>query len=262
MNIKVLFLTFSSLMVINTNAQSNPRNPIVTGVKGGMNLSNISGGNKSQNIKPSFHFGGLIEFPLSYYRQFALQLELQYSNQGYNGKEIVKKDSETGEVIEKNKLDNVSLHYLNIPVLFKYYVQDNFAIEIGPQIGFLMGANGTFDLYKYNEAREYVVNNNSLLDEELDKFGYRNNNYKNFYDTVDYGISLGLSYNFDNGIFLSGKYYFGLKDIYKGDNEFTKLSVPEGAPQSLIDEVNRINKELGVKEVRNSVIQISVGYRF
>lgn len=262
MNIKLLFLTFSGMLCLNLNAQHNPRNPIVTGIKGGLNLSNVSGGNKTQEIKPSFHLGATIEFPLSYYKQYALQIEVLYSNQGYIGKEIQKLDKTTGEILEVNKLDNVNLHYLNVPVLFKYYVQDHFSFEIGPQIGFLMGANGEFDLYKYNEAREYIINNPTLLDQELDKYGYRNNNYKNFYDTLDYGLAFGLSYNFDNGIFISGRYYLGLKDIYKADNGFVKLPIPEGLPESFVNEINRINKEIDPTPVKNSVIQLSIGYRF
>ena len=262
MNLKLLFLAFSGFVGLYANGQTNPRNPIVTGVKGGLNVSNISAGSKSQNFKPSFNFGGFVEFPLSYYKQFAIQFELQYSGQGYNGKEIEKKEPGTGNVIEKNKLDNVGLHYLNVPIVIKYYVSDNFAIEVGPQIGFLMGANGTFDLYKYNEARNYVVENSSNLVNELDKNGYGNNNYKDFYDTLDYGVTFGISYNFESGVFLSGRYYLGLKDVYKADNQYSKLSVPKDAPQALVDEVARINKELGLEDVKNSVIQLSVGYRF
>lgn len=262
MNIKLVLLLFSGLVTGNINAQSNPRNPITTGVKGGLNLTNISSGAKSQDIKPSFHIGGLVEFPLSYYKQYALQIELQYSNQGYNGKEITKRDPITNEVVEKNKMDNVSLHYINIPILFKYYVSENFAIEVGPQIGFLMGANGTFDLYKFNEAREYIVDTPNGLEQELEMYGYRNNDYKNFYDTVDYGLSFGATYNLKNRMFISAKYYLGLKDIYKADNHFSKLSVPPGLPEEFEKEINRINKELDLKPTKNSVFQISVGYRF
>lgn len=262
MKIKLLLFAVSGLLSLQMHGQHNPRNPIVTGIKGGLNLSNISAGKRSQDMKPSFHLGATVEFPLSYYKKYALQIELMYSDQGYKGKEIEKRDELSGELIEKNKLDNVSLHYLNVPVLFKYYVQDQFSFEIGPQIGFLMGANGEFDLYKYNAAREYLMNYPTFLDQELDKYGYRDNNYKNFYDTLDYGLAFGLSYNFNNGMFLSGRYYLGLKDIYKADNGFVKLPITEGLPESFVNEINRINKEIDPKSVKNSVIQVSIGYRF
>nr|WP_297307497.1 porin family protein [uncultured Flavobacterium sp.] len=259
---KLFFATISGLFFINVNAQHNPRNPVVTGVKGGLNLSNISAGNYSQNIKPSFHLGAVVEFPLSYYKKTALQVEMLYSNQGYNGKEIEKKIDGAAEIIETNTLSDVTLHYLNVPVLFKYYVKDQFSIEIGPQIGFLMGAKGTYDLYEFNEAREFIIDHGSILEEELYKYGYRDNNYKNFYDTLDYGLAVGISYNFDNGFFISGRYYLGLKDIYKADNDYSKIPIFEEMPDYIIDEINKINKNLDFKDVKNSVIQVSVGYRF
>lgn len=262
MNIKLLLFALSGLVGFNANAQSNPRNPITTGFKAGLNLSNLSAGKNSQEIKPSFHVGGLIEFPLSYYKQFAVQLEIQYSNQGYNGKEYEIKDEVTGSVIEKNKLENVSLHYVNIPIMFKYYVSDNFSIELGPQLGFLMDASGSFDLFKYNPSRKYISNYESNIEYELIQNGYVDNNYRNYYEKIDYGISAGISYNFENGMFLSGRYYFGLNDIYKKDNGYSKISIPEGTPDDVIDAINKINKDLDFTAAKNSVIQISVGYRF
>src|SRR5690606_16849173 len=120
------------------------------GLKAGLNLSNLSAGNNTQEIKPSFHAGGFIEIPLSYYKKFGVQIELLYSNQGYKGKEYEVRDEITSKVTETNKLENVSLHYLNLPIMFKYYFKDNFSVELGPQIGFLMDAKGDYDIYRYN----------------------------------------------------------------------------------------------------------------
>ena len=262
MKIKLLLLAVTGMIVLNVNAQSNPKNPIVTGIKGGLNLTNLSAGKNTQETKPSFHVGGLVELPLSYYKKFALQVEVQYSNQGYKGKETEIRDETTGKVIGKNKLDNVSLHYLNVPIMIKYYFKDNFAIEVGPQIGFLMGANGSYDLYKFYESRPYFMNYQSDIDRELDANGYVSSDYKKYYDKVDYGISAGLSYNFENGFFISGRYYLGLKDVYKADNEYSKILIPEGASELAINEINKLNSELEFKQAKNTVIQISVGYRF
>lgn len=262
MKIKLLLLTAIAMVCLNVSAQSNPKNPIVTGIKGGLNLTNIAAGKNSQEMKPSFHLGGLVEMPLSYYKKVALQLEIQYSNQGYKGKEAEIRDETTNKVIGKNKLDDVSLHYLNVPIMIKYYFKDNFAIEVGPQIGFLMGANGSYDLYKFYESRSYFMNYQSDIDRELDANGYLSSDYKKYYDKVDYGISAGLSYNFENGIFISGRYYLGLKDVYKADNNYSKITIPEGASEFTINEINKLNSELEFKQAKNTVIQISLGYRF
>jgi len=262
MNKKLLIITLLGVFSLNITAQTNPKNPIVTGVKAGLNLSNLSAGNNSQEMKPSFHAGGFIEFPLTYYKKFGLQIELLYSNQGYNGKEYELRDETTLKVIETNKLENVSLHYLNVPIIFKYYVKDNFSIDLGPQIGFLMDANGDYDIYRYNPSKEYLNSSTNLIDKALYESGFRSSDYKKYYDKVDYGLAFGISYIFENGIFVSGRYYLGLKDVYKADNDFTKISIPEGTPEVIVNEINKINSELDFSEAKNSVIQISLGYRF
>jgi len=259
---KILILTLLSTLGLKSFSQSNPKNPIVTGVKAGLNLSNLSSGDYSQQMKPSFHAGGFVEIPLSYYKQFAVQIELMYSNQGYKGKEFDIRDDNTGKVVSTNKLDDVSLHYLNIPIMFKYYIQNNFAIEFGPQIGFLMDANGEFDLYKYNDYAIYFTNFTSNLDREMYLQGYRSKDFKDYYESIDYGLSLGLSYNFENGAYISGRYYMGLNDVYKADNNFTQIVIPEGMPELIVNEINAINNNFNFKSSKNSVFQISVGYRF
>lgn len=58
---------------------------------------------------------------------------------------------------------------------------------------------------------------------------------KKYYETVDFGLGFGLGYVLESGIFFQGRYNLGLTDIAK-------------------------NKE--GKALKNSVFQMSVGYRF
>lgn len=268
----ILSLSLLSLISFKGEAQNNPKNPLTTGFKAGLNMTNISAGENSQEFKPSYHAGGFVEIPLSYYKQYALQIELLYSNQGYKGKEIEKRDQVTGKIIETNKLEDVSLHYLTLPVMFKYYIQENFAVEVGPQVSYLMDAKGDFDIYRFNEAREYLNTTTNPIDNALFENGYRSTKYEDYYERLDYGIAAGISYNFNNGLYLSGRYYYGLQDIYKADNKYSKIpNIPTmpGVPQAINDEINRqnmeinrINKSLDLSETKNSVIQISIGYKF
>ncbi len=101
-------------------------------------------------------------------------------------------------------------NYINVPLLLKYYVADNISIEAGPQVGFLInsierGNNGNTDFEDQN--------------------------------IVDFGVNLGLGYEFPSGIFFQGRYNLGLTNINGSDNS-DKLSYS------------------------NSVFQISVGYMF
>src|SRR5690606_37137083 len=99
-------------------------------------------------------------------------------------------------------------NYINVPLLLKYYVADNISIEAGPQVGFLInsierGNNGNTDFEDQN--------------------------------VVDFGVSIGLGYEFPSGIFFQGRYNLGLTNI-NGSDDSDKFSYS------------------------NSVFQISVGY--
>lgn len=70
---------------------------------------------------------------------------------------------------------------------------------------------------------------------ELEVNGYISSDYKKYYNKVDYGVSFGLSYNFENGVFVSGRYYLGLKDVYKADDKYSKILIPEGSSEFVIN---------------------------
>lgn len=106
-----------------TNAQSTR-----FGVKGGLNLSNIVGGDvDGTKSLVGFHVGGFAEIKIA--DKFAIQPELLYSAQGFTAEER----------LFENEFD-VKLNYLNIPVLAKYYIVPKFSVEAGPQLGVLLSA--------------------------------------------------------------------------------------------------------------------------
>jgi hypothetical protein len=98
------------------------------GVKGGLNLSNITGGNvDGTKSLVGFHVGGFAEIKIA--EKFAIQPELLYSAQGST--------FEAGPFFGDF---DVKLNYLNIPVLAKYYIVPKFSVEAGPQLGVLLSA--------------------------------------------------------------------------------------------------------------------------
>lgn len=100
-----------------------------SGFKGGLNIGNekAEGNGMSGTADPklSFMLGVYTEVKLS--DQFFLGPELIYSVDGGQA-------SLSGITIK----DNFS--YLSIPLMFKYYTNDNFNIHAGPQLGFLLSA--------------------------------------------------------------------------------------------------------------------------
>lgn len=136
-------------------------------------------------------------------KNFGVQGELLYSMQGAKFK------------IEGENV-KYKLNYMVLPILLKYYVADAFSIHAGPQVGYLMSAKKD----KNNESIDVT-----------DQFF-----------SIDYGVSMGVSYHLDMGIFFNSRYYLGLSDIHE---KYGGLESNDPTP-----------------EVYNNVIQFSVGYLF
>ncbi len=148
----------------NSNAQD-----IQFGAKLGVNFSDINGDNAISDgpVTSFLNFGVYAEMPIN--EKFSFQPELMYSVQGFG----------TGS----GEDELVSLHYLNLPLMGKYYVTKGLSIEAGPQIGFLLSAK----------------------DNDMD--------LKNSFKTLDFGVNLGLGYKLNNGLNFGARYNLGLSNI-------------------------------------------------
>ncbi len=158
---------------------------VMFGAKGGVNFSTFSGDGINAWNDPqgrtSFHLGLLAEIPLS--ERFSIQPEVLYSGQGYD---IANRD-------DANDIE-YQLEYINVPVIAKVYLFDGFALEAGPQVGFLVKSEVDYDPSGQNQGS---IN---LSEDQFNK--------------VDFSAALGASYKFRGGFFLNGRYNIGLSDIY------------------------------------------------
>lgn len=163
---------FSPLQAQSTNA--------FYGVKAGYNASSIGGDVNDAKSLSGFHAGFLVEFALS--DQFAIQPEVLYSTQGaqYDGG-------------RKSQID-----YVNVPVLAKYYFLEGFAVEAGPQIGFLIKSEDKLD--------------GTTID------------YKEVTKDIDFSLPVGLSYRFPINVFLSARYIFGLSNFNDLEHSSYKMN--------------------------------------
>jgi hypothetical protein len=94
------------------------------GIKGGVNVSNFTGGNFENIDKKSlvgFHAGGFVSFFLG--DNFAIQPEVLFSSQG-------------AKLESAGQKQNLKVSYINVPVMLKYRFNGGFYLEAGPQIGF------------------------------------------------------------------------------------------------------------------------------
>lgn len=180
---KIILSAIAIMAFAFTNAQSTR-----FGVKGGLNISNIVGGD-IDNTKSlvGFHVGGLAEIHVV--EKFYIQPELLLSAQG------AKFDGPFGSD------GDLKLNYLNIPVLAKYYVVDKkFSVEAGPQLGILLSAKSDGQDFKdYTRSADLGFNLGAGYD---------------FTDNLSVGLryTIGLSPISDNDIDNSEDYYDSAKN--------------------------------------------------
>jgi hypothetical protein len=144
------------------------------GIKGGVNLYNIVNENSSIG-EPliGFHVGLIGHYHLN--NQFAIAPEVVFSTQGT-------KTSNNG--VESQ----LSLNYVNVPLLLQYMFDNGFRIFTGPQAGFLMSAKSN--------------SNNSEVDRTND------------FQALEFGGVFGASYiNPESNFGFDARYNLGLTDI-------------------------------------------------
>lgn len=127
-----------------------------------------------------------------------------------------------GETYTYTEESKEKLNYINIPLMAKYYAAEKFSLEVGPQIGFLMSAKND---YEYTETYAGVSYSES-----------GSVDVKEFYKGIDFGLNFGVAYDFTENLLAGVRYNLGLSNINDvGDSNY---------------------------KIKNSVFQVSLGYRF
>lgn len=210
------------------------------GAKAGINVSSLRGDypdeideNKS---KIGFHIGGFLEY--SFNDKFSIQPELLYSTQG--GKSVVKEEYGGGTYYE-SFTQTPKISYLNIPIMLKYKVIEKLSVEFGPQIGYVLSAKSKW---------EYVDSSDSSENETIEVDILNGGNYtylgtdvevKGRINKFDFGLNLGTSYDITEQIFVQARYNLGL---------------------SVVDDNSTAGTSTDSWDLKNSVLQFSLGYKF
>ena len=175
---RVFFVTVLSLGVFFVQAQKGHSYAAHTefGVKGGLNVSNVSvSSSTNPDTKISGYLGLLAHIHLN--EQFAFQPELLFSGQGY-------KYTISGTDY------NVPLNYLTLPLLGQFMFGDGFRIETGPQPGVLVAAHA--------------------------KSGGNSVDVKDQFKSFDLSWVFGIGYLTKSGFGFDARYNLGLSDIADG----------------------------------------------
>ena len=175
----MLIAVIALLSLSNVNAQD-----VKFGAKTGLNLSNYTGDVENSETKIGFNIGAFVEIGLS--DKFTFQPELLFSTQGAKSE-----DSEGSDSFEQT----IKANYLNVPLMLKYAVSDKFALEFGPQIGFLLSAN--------REGTQTFDGNTDIINED----------FKDSFKSIDFGLNFGASFDIVENIFIGARYNLGLANI-------------------------------------------------
>ncbi len=160
------------------------------GIKAGYSLSNLSVkstvGKLSYDPKSSFYIGALAEHTLN--DKFSLQAELLYSTLGGTFK-ATSTGTSTVEVEDKTTFGT-----LQIPLLGKYKLANNFALAAGVNLGAIISAKSNYK-------------DSSGVEKETD--------FKENVNTFNIAPLIGLEYNLQNKMFVDARYNFGISNISK-----------------------------------------------
>jgi len=131
MKTKLLLTAVISMMSIVAFSQS-----FKIGIKGGATLNKLSGQTFKDEFSYGYHIGGFATIGLS--KRFAIQPEVLFNQVN------VDTSDHFSSVYKLNKLDEVQLKYLTIPILLNYNAGKILTLQAGPQFGILTNKSKTF----------------------------------------------------------------------------------------------------------------------
>lgn len=197
----VLAVAIALLATAEAKAQSDWS----VGVKAGLNLSNEAMADNPTEMLAGLHVGGVVNYRLN--NLFDIEADLMYSQQGVVDKGIWMIGPE-GQELTDDEIKTRS-HYLNLPVALKWYGNDSFYLECGPQFGYQLSRRMRL---------ETDADSSADIDAKLLK-------------RFDVGAFLGVGYAFSNGLLLNARYVWGFTDtaedyfLHYGPNRNLQLSV-------------------------------------
>ncbi len=180
---KLLILAACALgMNFSANAQMGIA-PVI-----GLNMSNLSGGGESGDMKMGLHLGVLKSFNIT--DNFAIQPGVLYSMKG------TKQTIDMGPLGSKDF--SFTLSYIEIPINAVYTFGDGdggFMVHAGPYLGYLLSAK---------------------LEDVSGTDGMKK---------IDFGANVGLGYKLPMGLFFRGQYGIGFGSIYEEGENVTNSNI-------------------------------------
>ena len=173
------YLTIGMLLCLIFSAQAQGT---AVGLRGGVNFATIDGQDvKDNEFVWGYHIGVMLNTPLA--TGVSLQPEVLFSLKG------------TGDVPTD---DNLTLMYVEVPVMAKVNLGNVLSLQFGPYVGGLINSK---------KGRDGV---------------------RDLLNTFDAGVGLGLGFAFSNRLGLDARYMYGLTDVYEDELPTTITGHPGG----------------------------------
>ncbi|MGV3538229.1 MAG: porin family protein [Rufibacter sp.] len=231
---KLLFLFAFVTVSFLAEAQA----PISLGIKAGVNYSTLTADeDEGLKYKPGFHIGAYADYAIS--DMVSIRPELLYTRKGskFSMNETYTETDEFGdEETYTFKVDgDMTFQYIELPILARVKT-GGFFFEGGPTFGYLLKSEadmkgsitgGIFDNYEFDGTTDGTKDSNRF----------------------EFGYAAGIGYELSNGLSFTLRYNGGITKINKDSEEETDED-EEGMPSGPSG------------DIRNSVFQVSVGYRF
>jgi hypothetical protein len=204
---KIFTLAIISLAIFSTSANAQTKPGIRVGVTQSTwsgdainslnNLTGFTNGYVTTKSRTGFYAGGFVNMPLT--DRISLEPGAYYSQKGYTLKGELPVDKL--EFLGASATAAVQSHYIDIPVLLKMNVAKGFDVYAGPQVSYLV---------KNNLHMEAGALGFSALNKDLD--------ITNNFNRVDWAVTAGAGYTFDNGFSINAGYDLGLSRLDKNSN--------------------------------------------
>ena len=130
MKSKLVMLAFAGLLGISAFSQG-----FKIGIKGGANINKITGKSFNEQFSFGYHLGGYAEIGIT--KKWAIQPEVLFSQTN------VDTSSNFSAIYKFNKLNNIKLGYLSIPILLNYKPNKMITLQAGPQFSLLTNRSKT-----------------------------------------------------------------------------------------------------------------------
>lgn len=147
---------------------------------------------------PGFLIGAECEYQLT--DRFSMAAGLNYTAQGGKWKDFRRPDYEI-------KKTQISLGYINLPIVANVYLFEGFAIKAGVQVSYLTNANSQSTLIDKRSSNGNIETYKS------------DENIMDLCKKWDLSIPVGLSYELSDALIIDARYHFGLFRLTKEKDE-------------------------------------------